>query len=58
MVLRVKESNGACFVALHAMLARVLALIHFDACNDQILTILVSKIWFLGSRNPRLGHCN
>ena len=35
-----------------AQLTRVLAFLHFCACNNQILTILVSKIGFLGSRNP------
>ena len=52
MVFRVKESNGACFVALRAMLARVGVFSHFYDCINQIFTILVSKIWFLGSRNP------
>ena len=48
MVFRVKESNGACFVALCAMLARVLAFLHFDTCNNPILMILVSNYGFWG----------
>ena len=46
MVFGVKESNGACFVALRAMLARVTVFLHFFDSNNQIFTFLVAKVWF------------